>query len=276
MEKLKEVISILSGKGGVGKTTSVISLAGAILRTSRHSRILIVDLDSQGNASALLGWDSSQRSKTIFDSLRDRSSIPVYDTNIQSKIGTGGIFLSPSHPLLASVDIELVRRMQPKVVLRKCFSQSIENYSSASLPDDITEAFDFIFIDCPPAINDITYNAMSVSDSVIVPVQAERLSMDGVSASLDAILEFQEELKPDLRIRGILLTMLDERTTAARKLSDVVMRMYGDMVMDVKIKRCTKVVEAQALGEDLYSYAPYCSTAINYLHLAKSIINDHK
>ena len=166
--------------------------------------------------------------------------------------------------------------MQPKVVLRKCFGKALDNNTANELPEDITEAFDYILLDCPPALNDITFNAMSVSDSVIIPVQAERLAMDGLVVAMNAFEEFKEELKPDMQLKGILFTMLNERTSATKSLSKIVTENYKDKVLDVRIHRCTKVVEAQAMGLNLYDYAPTCTTAIDYLNLAKKITNDNK
>lgn len=276
MERLKEVISTVAMKGGTGKTTTVITLAGALMQCNKNLRILVIDLDSQGNISTLLGWNQQAGKRTIYEALRDKNSLPIYETNIKSESGKGGVFLVPFHPLLSSVEIELSRSMQPKVVLRKCFGKAIDDNTSQSLPDDITEAFDFILLDCPPALNDITFNAMSVSDSVIIPVQAERLAMDGLVVAMDAFQEFKEELKPDMKLKGILFTMLNERTSATKSLSKIITDNYKNQVLDVRIHRCTKVVEAQAMGLDLYDYAPSCTTAQDYLQLAKKIINDNK
>lgn len=263
-------------KGGTGKTTTVISLAGALVQCNKNLRILIIDLDSQGNISTLLGWNQQPGKRTLYEALRDKSSLPVYETNIKSDNGKGGVFLVPYNPLLSSVQIELSRSMQPKVVLRKCFGKALDDNTSMSLPDDITEAFDYVLLDCPPALNDITFNAMSVSDSVIIPVQAERLAMDGLVVAMRAFEEFKEELKPDMELKGILFTMLNERTSATKSLSKIVSDNYKEKVLDVRIHRCTKVVEAQAMGQNLYDYAPTCTTAIDYLDLAKKIINDNK
>ena len=276
MERLKEVISTVAMKGGTGKTTTVISLAGALLHCNKNLRILIIDLDAQGNISTLLGWSQKPGCRTLYEALRDKSSLPVYETTIKSDNGKGGVFLVPYNPLLSSVQIELSRSMQPKVVLRKCFGKALDDNTGMSLPDDITEAFDYVLLDCPPALNDITFNAMSVSDSVIIPVQAERLAMDGLVVAMKAFEEFKEELKPDMQLKGILFTMLNERTSATKSLSKIVSENYKEQVLDVRIHRCTKVVEAQAMGQNLYEYAPTCTTAIDYLNLAKKIINDNK
>ena len=272
MKELKQVITLCGAKGGIAKSTSALYLAEAMMRGNKHLRILIIDLDSQCNASSLLGW-SNNGGKTVYDSLIDRNSLPVYPTNIKAGADDGGIFLCPGHPYLSSADRELQRRMQPKAVLRKCFARDIQNYSDANLPKDITEAFDYVIIDCPPALNDLIFNAMSVSDGIIIPVQTERLAIDAVSRMLAAYEEFRDEMKPDLKVFGILLTMVDERTRAAVALSEHIRSAFDEYVFSTRIRRCTKVVEAQSLGRSLYDYAPFCKTAFDYERLSFEFIN---
>ena len=273
MERLKEVISTVAMKGGTGKTTTVISLAGALLHCNKNLRILIIDLDSQGNISTLLGWSQKPGCRTLYEALRDKSSLPVYETNIKSDNGKGGVFLVPYNPLLSSVQIELSRSMQPKVVLRKCFGKALDDNTGMSLPDDITEAFDYVLLDCPPALNDITFNAMSVSDSVIIPVQCEFFALEGISQLLNTIIMVQSNMNPELRIEGVLLTMLDGRTNIGLEVIEEVRKYFKNKVFNTIIPRLVRLVEAPSHGKPISDYDPTSRATLAYQNLAKEVIS---
>ena len=275
MERLKEIISIYTYKGGALKTSMTTYIAQALRQLDASLRILVIDLDTQCCLTRLQGIEDTSDLQTVYDALSRLTGIPVYDIYIKGtrEDGDGGIFICPASPDLVYIDRELQRRMQPKAVLRKCFSKPIINHSSADLPDDITEAFDYIFIDCPPALSDIIYNSMSVADSVLIPVQPEQLSIDALAKTKEACAIYAEEMNPDLKVRGIVLSMIDNRTSACRVLSDKIVKENEGLMFNTHIRRCTKVIEAQAVGRDLFDYAPSCSVANDYINLAQELFN---
>ena len=275
MYKFKEVISTVAMKGGTGKTTTVISLAGALLHCNKNLRILIIDLDSQGNISTLLGWKQQPGSRTLYEALRDKSSLPVYETNIKSENGKGGVFLVPYNPLLSSVQIELSRSMQPKVVLRKCFGKALDDNTGVSLPDDITEAFDYVLLDCPPALNNVTTNAFLAADHILVPMTAELLPLKGMRM-LDAYIEQLKQVKPSLGITGVFFTRYKARHNLAKAVEEAVSEVYGDVLLKTKIRENTSMAESAGSGNDIFDYASRSAAAEDYRELTKEILNKLK
>lgn len=275
MERLKEVLAFINNKGGVGKTTTTVCLASALLRENHNLRILVIDIDSQCNASMLLGWGDDSKGDTIFDALSMQKPLPVYETSAKNYGSDGGIFLCPSHTFMSGIDTALHLQRPVEKVLMKCFARPIADCTSHNLPTDIAEAFDYILIDCPPALGDITYNAMMVSDGVIIPVEPDRLAADALSKTISVFKQCQNDMHPDLKFRGILLTKVDQRTRVMREYIDYIRETYGEAVFSTIIRTTTKLKEAQGVGEDLYDYNPYSTTGMDYTSLAKEIINTY-
>ena len=274
--RLKEVIAIVNNKGGVGKSTTAVCLASALHRRNYHWRILVIDLDSQCNATDLLRNNGeSEFQTTIYDALNTHQPLPVYPSKVKSGASGCGVFLCPGHKFMAQIDTALRMQRPAEKVLLRCFANDIRDYSDCNLPPDIAEAFDYVLIDCPPALGDITFNAMMVADSVIFPCEAERLSIDALSKSITAFSECKQNLKPELRFKGILLTKVDERNTVTREYIKYVREQYGDSVFQTVIRLTAKCKEAQGLDRDLYDYAPKCNTAIDYEALAKELTSNH-
>ena len=210
-----------------------------------------------------------------YDALNTYQPLPVYPSKVKSGSQGGGVFLCPGHKFMAQIDTALRMQRPAEKVLLRCFANDIADNTGNDLPTDITEAFDYILIDCPPALGDITFNAMMVADSVIFPCEAERLSIDALSKSITAFSECQQNLKPELHFRGILLTKVDERNTVTREYIKYVREQYGDSVFQTIIRLTAKCKEAQGLDRDLYDYAPKCNTAIDYEALAKELTSNH-
>ena len=266
--RLKEVLAIVNNKGGVGKTTTVQSLAAALVRRKKSMRVLVVDLDPQGHLSILHGFDINQimQYRTIYDAMRKGESVPVYKTN------RDGVYLAPSTAELQDVDADLFRQMNPKKVLQKCFGLPLDDQTGEGLKDMVS-AFDYVFIDCPPALSQTTYNAMAVATGLLIPVQMEGLSVNGLGNIIVAMREVQSELNPHLELRGLLPTMVDARPRIVREFIDYLKRSYGDNVCETTIRRSVKMNEAQTMLKDIYAYKPgqWCSVANDYDALAREL-----
>ena len=265
--RLKEVLAIVNNKGGVGKTTTVQSLAAALVRQHHNYRILVVDLDPQGHLSLLHGWNpqEQQNDRTVYDALRRGQALPIYKSTRE------GVYLSPSSPELQEVDSDLFKQVtNPKMVLAKCFGLAVDDHTGEGFTT-IIESFDYVFIDCAPALSQSTYNAMGVATGLLVPVQMEGLSVNGLGNIIVAMREVQSELNPNLELRGLLPTMVDARPRIVRDFIDYLKKSYGDNVCETLIHRSVKMNEAQTMLKDIYDYKPYSPTGIDYEALCKEL-----
>lgn len=283
MERLREIIAIVNDKGGVGKTTTVQNLAAGLIRygkgyfgkdengKQRTPRILVIDLDAQeANLSLLEGWRSMEHigQKTMFDALSTTTSIPVYKVK-------DNLYLAPSSPQLINIDPFLQQQLNPLKVLCKIFALPVTLEKEDGGTQSIIEAFDYILIDCPPAMNNITKNAMAVATGIIVPMQLEALATFGSSSVIKWAQEIKEELNPNLELRGILKVMVDERTKVSKAFSKHIDEEYADYVFKAVIPRRTKMVEAHAMLNDIFEYSPYDGAGIGYEQFSKEILNSY-
>lgn len=269
MSRLKEVLAVVNNKGGVGKTTTVQSLAAALVRLHPDYKVLVVDLDPQGHLSILHGWNpNTPKGATIYDALRKGGAVPVYDTHRK------GVYLAPASQDLQEVDTDLFRQMNPKRVLVKSFMQPIDNHTDELLTD-IINSFDYVLIDCPPALSQTTYNAMGVATGLLVPVQMEGLSVNGLGNIILAMREVQSELNPDLTLRGLLPTMVDGRPRIVRDFIDYLKTSYGTKVCQTMIRRSVRMNEAQTMLRDIYDYRPgtYSTVALDYEQLCQELFD---
>ena len=261
MSRLKEVYAVVNNKGGVAKTTTCQNLAAAMLRKDKHLNILLIDLDPQANLSMLLGWQ--QNGRTIYDALVSVSKVPVYKSS-------NGLYYSPSSPLLQNVDIALFRQMNSKKVLAKCLANEIDNQTGEKLTS-FEESFDYIIVDCPPALGEVTYNAMAIASELIVPCTLEGLSAAGIKNILDVAEETTKELNDDLQRSRLLAVMVDEHPTVSRNFLKYFREQYD--MFATTIRRCVKITEAQTNLQDIYQYKSTCTTALDYESLATEILN---
>lgn len=293
MSRLKEVLAVVNNKGGVGKTTTVQSLAAAIVRQHPNYKVLVIDLDPQMHLSILHGWNPSDdffTTPTVYTAMRQSSSIPVYRTMRDR------VFLAPGDHTLQDVDSDLFRQMNPKRVLQKCFGLPIDNHTDRLCPTEqpvqpsfsswspcepeelttIIDSFDYVFIDCQPALSQSTFNAMTVATGLLVPVQMEGLSVNGLGNIIVAMRDVQSELNPNLELRGLLPTMVDARPKIVRDFIDYLRRSYGNHVTTTMIRRSVKINEAQTMKRDIYDYKPYSPAALNYDMLAHELFDQLK
>lgn len=287
MERLREVLAFVNHKGGVGKTTTVQSLAAGLRRfgkgkfgenadgRKRLPRVLIIDLDPQACASFLFGWSETLNAgkPTVYDALVQQSGLPVYQVR-------EGIYLAPAAAQLISIEPFLNQRAVPRKVLYKSLFKSLNEMEGKELAEEgvstIAEAFDYVLIDCPPAMSLLTYNALAAATSVVLPVQLEVLATKGIAEIINAIEETREDLNPDLDIRGLLMVMSNDQTNATKQFKEYLGEKYQDYMFDAYTRRDTKMVEAQAMREDIFSYAPYCRVGQDYERFTKEIINSLK
>ena len=284
MERLREVLAFVNHKGGVGKTTTVQSLATGLRRfgkgkfgvgadgRKRLPRVLIIDLDPQACASFLFGWSEIQNvgKPTVYDALVQQSNLPIYQVR-------EGIYLAPAAAQLISIEPFLNQRALPRKALCKLLAKPLNELAGTELADEgvntVTDAFDYVLIDCPPAMSLLTYNALTAATSVVLPVQLEVLATKGIAEIINAIKETREDLNPDLDIRGLLMVMSNDQTNATKEFKEYLGEKYQDYMFDAYTRRDTKMVEAQAMREDIFAYAPYCRVGQDYERFTKEIIN---
>ena len=284
MERLREVLAFVNHKGGVGKTTTVQSLATGLRRYGkgyfgkgsnghgRLPRVLIIDLDPQACASFLFGWSETQNvgKPTVYDALVQQSNLPVYQVR-------EGIYLAPAASQLISIEPFLNQRAMPRKALYKLLAKPLNELSGTELADEgvttVTESFDYVLIDCPPAMSLLTYNALTAATSVVLPVQLEVLATKGIAEIINAIEETREDLNPDLDIRGLLMVMSNDQTNATKEFKAYLGEKYQDYMFDAYTRRDTKMVEAQAMRKDIFEYARYCRVGQDYERFTKEIIN---
>ena len=281
--RLKEVLAFVNHKGGVGKTTSVQSLATGLRRygkgyfgkgedgKERKPRVLLIDLDPQSSLSFLFGWSEVQNpgKPTVYDALIKQSPLPVYQVE-------EGIHLAPASANLIGIDPFLNQMPLPRKALTKLLAkpfavmQGKEFASKDGLK--VEEVFDYILIDCPPAMSLLTHNALSCATSVVIPVQLEMLATKGIAEILNAIKETREDLNPNLDIRGLLMVMSNDQTKATKQFKEYLGDKFDDYMFDAYTRRDTKMVEAQAMSKDIFTYAPYSRVGSDYAAFTKEIL----
>ena len=257
--KTPRIIAIANQKGGVGKTTTAINLGAALAELGK--RILLVDLDPQGNASTGLGFPASKRTNTTYDLILDEATLD----EVVKETKTPGLWLAPATTDLSSADIELVANEKRSFLLHDALRQpQMDQYH-----------FDFILIDCPPSLSLLTVNAMVAAHSIIVPLQSEFFALEGLSQLLLTVREIRETANKDLRIDGIVLTMYDRRNNLSQLVEQDARETLGDMVFETIVPRNVRVSEAPSYSVPVLEYDSRSKGSEAYRSLAQEMVSRH-
>jgi len=252
-----KIISIANQKGGVGKTTTAINLA-ASLAAIEHTT-LIIDIDPQSNTTSGLGIEAKTVSHSVYEVMV--GGVDASDAIRETELPF--LELIPSHINLVGAEIEMIDREQRERILEKAIT-------------DLKDQYDFIIIDCPPSLGLLTINALTASDSVLIPVQCEYFALEGLGQLLNTIKIVRQHLNTNLEIEGVLLTMYDTRTRLSDQVAEEVRKYFDDRVFDSIIKRNVRLAEAPSFGKPAVLYDSTSTGAKNYLALGREIIKRNK
>lgn len=251
---MSKIIAITNQKGGVGKTTTSVNLGAGLAALGK--RVLLVDIDPQGNTTSGVGINKADVANCIYDVLINE--VPPKEAILETR--SENLHLIPATIQLAGAEIELVSTISRELRLKKALSQVKPDY-------------DYILIDCPPSLGILTINSLTASDSVIIPIQCEYYALEGLSQLLNTVRLVQKNLNPLLRIEGVLLTMLDARTNLGIQVIEEVKKYFQEKVYSTIIPRNVRLSEAPSHGQTIITYDPRSKGAEVYLELAKEVVS---
>ncbi|MBT1583412.1 ParA family protein [Curtobacterium flaccumfaciens pv. betae] len=251
------IITVSNQKGGVGKTTTTVNLAAGLAHGG--ARVLVIDLDPQGNASTALGVDHQAEVASIYDVIVDEA--PMADT-VQASPESDTLWCVPATIHLAGAEIELVSLVAREQRLRTALDMYLQS---------LDEPYHYVFIDCPPSLGLLTINAFVAAQEVLIPIQCEYYALEGLSQLLRNIELIERHLNPNLRVSTILLTMYDSRTNLSNQVANDVREHFGDQVLKAMIPRSVRVSEAPSYGQSVVAYDVNSTGSLSYLEAAAEI-----
>jgi chromosome partitioning protein len=256
------VFTVSNQKGGVGKTTTTVNLAAALARSG--ARVLVIDLDPQGNASTALGIEHHADTPSVYDVVV--GDTPMADV-VQQSPEFEGLFCVPATIHLAGAEIELVSLVAREQRLRT----ALDAFLKAARADATSSPFHYVFIDCPPSLGLLTINAFVAAREVLIPIQCEYYALEGLSQLMNSIQLIERHLNPELRVSTILMTMYDGRTNLANQVVADVRQHFGQQALKTVIPRSVRISEAPSYGQTVVSYDPGSPGSLSYLEAAAEI-----
>ncbi len=254
---LAKIIAIANQKGGVGKTTTNVNLSTCVAQKSK--RVLVIDIDPQGNTTSGFGIDRDNVKHSVYDVLV--SDMPINEARISTQVE--GLDLVATNIELAGAEIELVSMMARERILRNAL-------------EDIRDEYDYIFIDCPPSLGLLTLNALTAADTVLVPIQCEYYALEGLSQLMNTIKLVRRNLNPSLDVEGVVLTMFDARTNLSSQVVAEIKKFFKNKVYKTVIPRSIRLGEAPSFGKPITLYDIRSSGALAYISLCDELLNNNE
>ena len=252
-----KIIAFSNQKGGVGKTTTCVNMSACLASTGR--KILILDLDPQGNATSSLGVEKNDDLKSIYNVIVGEANIEY----VVKRTKYSNLDIIPSDMNLAGAEIDLVQMENREKVLKNAL-------------DKIKSSYDYITIDCPPSLGLLTVNALTSADSIIIPILCEFLSLEGLTQLMNTIWLVKQHLNSKLEIEGVVLTMKSARSNLVNQVSAEIKKFFNKKVFETTIPRNIRVAEAPSFGESIIDYDPKCKGALAYMELAEEFLKRNK
>lgn len=254
---MTKIISVINQKGGVGKTTTTVSLAAFIGK--KRKKVLMIDLDPQGNATSGLGVDKGSIENSTYDVMVN--DVAISEAIVESS--AKNVDIVPTNINLAGAEVELVSAMSREQILKNALKEVQDNY-------------DYVFIDCPPSLGILTINALTASNGIIIPIQGEYYALEGLTQLIDTVNIVKKKLNPDIGILGVVLTMFDRRTQLTRQVKEEVDKYFGDKVFKTLIPRNVRLAEAPSHGLAISDYDPNSKGGKAYADLANEVVKRTK
>lgn len=248
-----KIVAFSNQKGGVGKTTTCVNMAAYIAASGK--KVLLIDIDPQGNATTGMGFSKSSLKKSVYNVLIDdeRAADNILKTEVEN------LDLLPSNIDLAGAEVELVYKRSREKVLKNALAEQKDQY-------------DYILVDCPPSLGLLTINALAAADSVIIPIQSEYYALEGLSQLMNSISLVKQHLNPALDVDGVVLTMYDSRSLISRQIADEIRKFFTKRVFEIVVPRNVRLVEASSYGKPIMVHDPKCTGARAYKALTQEYL----